>query len=66
MIRYKKLGYVALNVSDLGRARNWYESMMGLQFNGTGEAGELYFRAGYDHHSLVLYQGYKPGLKRIV
>lgn len=65
MIRYRKLGYVALNVSDLTRAREWYSAMMGVQVNGTGAAGEQYFRAGPAHHDLVLYQSHAPGLKRI-
>jgi 2,3-dihydroxy-p-cumate/2,3-dihydroxybenzoate 3,4-dioxygenase len=65
VIRYRKLGYVALNVSDLARAREWYASMMGLQFNGAGAAGEHYFRAGPAHHDLVLHESATPGLKRI-
>ena len=65
MVRYRKLGYAALTVSDLARARDWYERIMGLQFNGAGKEGELYFRADADHHSLVLYQGGRPGLKRV-
>lgn len=65
MIRYSRLGYVALNVSNLARAREWYVAMMGLQFSGTGVAGELCFRAGAGHHSLVLQEATTPGLKRI-
>jgi 2,3-dihydroxy-p-cumate/2,3-dihydroxybenzoate 3,4-dioxygenase len=65
MIRYKKLGFVALNVSNLARARAWYESMVGLQFNRTGTEGEVYLRADADHHSVVLYQNEIPGLKRV-
>jgi 2,3-dihydroxy-p-cumate/2,3-dihydroxybenzoate 3,4-dioxygenase len=65
MIRYRKLGYVALNVSHLERARDWYVSMMGVQFNGAGAAGEQYFRAGPAHHDLVFYESATPGLKRI-
>ena len=65
MIRYRKLGYVALNVSNLARARDWYVAMMGLQFNGAGAAGEHYFRAGPEHHDLVLCESATPGLKRI-
>ena len=65
MIRYRKLGYVALNVTDLARARAWYASIAGLQFNGIGEAGEVFFRSGAEHHSLVLHQTAAPGLKRI-
>jgi len=65
MIRYRKLGYVALNVTDVPRARAWYESMVGLQFNRLGADAEVYLRADADHHSLVLYQGDRPGLKRV-
>ncbi len=65
MIRYNKLGYVGLNVTDLMRARDWYTLMLGLQFNGTGESGELFFRSGVEHHSLVLHAATTPGLKRV-
>ncbi len=65
MIRYRKLGHVALNVTDLARAREWYAAMAGLQFNGTGAAGEAFFRSGPEHHSLVLHQAGAAGLKRI-
>jgi 2,3-dihydroxy-p-cumate/2,3-dihydroxybenzoate 3,4-dioxygenase len=65
MIRYKKLGFVALNVSDVARSRVWYESMVGLQFNRIGAEGEVYLRADADHHSVVLYQSDIPGLQRV-
>lgn len=65
MIRYRKLGYAALNVTDLARARAWYASMAGLQVNGNGDAGEVFFRSGAEHHSLVLHQAAAPGLKRV-
>ena len=65
MIRYKKLGYIGLNVRDAQCSRAWYESMVGLQFNRLGADGEAYLRADADHHSLVLYQSDKPGLKRV-
>ena len=65
MIRYRRLGYVALNVTDLARARTWYAAMAGLQINGTGAAGEAFFRSGPEHHSLVLHEAAAPGLKRI-
>ncbi len=64
-IRYSKLGYVALNVSNLARARDWYEKVCGLQCNGAGGTGELYFRTGKDHHSIALHEAQSPGLKRI-
>ena len=31
MHRYAKLGYVALNVSDLERSKTWFEKTLGLR-----------------------------------
>lgn len=64
MPRYSKLGYVALNVTDIARARDFYETMVGLKFSGEGERGEVFFRCSTSHHDLVLYPAAKPGLKR--
>lgn len=62
--RYKKLGYVALNVSNIGRSVDFYERLWGLQSNGQHEHGPHFLRCSEDHHNVVLYQGV-PGLKRI-
>jgi hypothetical protein len=51
MIRYTKLGYVALNVSDVECERTWYESIIGLQFNGFGDSDELFFCTSSDRHN---------------
>ena len=32
MIRYKKLGYVVLNVTDLDKSVDFYENIVGMQF----------------------------------
>jgi 2,3-dihydroxy-p-cumate/2,3-dihydroxybenzoate 3,4-dioxygenase len=64
MPRYSKLGYVALNVTDVARARDFYEGMVGLKFAGEGEAGEVFFRCSTNHHDVILYPAKKPGLKR--
>ncbi len=32
MIRYKKLGYVVLSVTDLDKSVDFYENIVGLQF----------------------------------
>jgi len=64
MPRYKKLGYVALNVTDMARSRHFYEKQLGLQPSGEGERGEAFFRCGTDHHNIVLYPSAEPGLKR--
>ncbi len=65
MIRYKKLGYVELNVTDLARARNFYEGMVGLQYVARGEQGEDLYRCSDDHHSIVLHHGREASLKRV-
>ena len=66
MIRYKGLGYVALTVTDLERARRWYPAIAGVQESGIGPSGEVFYCAGGTrHHDLVLYQGAKPALRRI-
>lgn len=65
MHRYAKLGYVALNVSDLARSKHFYETLWGLELSETGAGGELYLRCSDDHHNLILHKGAKPGLKRI-
>lgn len=62
--RYSKLGYIAINVSDLDRSAHFYEKMWGLQANGVDPDGTRYFRCSSDHHDLVLHQGV-PGLKRV-
>jgi 2,3-dihydroxy-p-cumate/2,3-dihydroxybenzoate 3,4-dioxygenase len=66
MIRYRKLGYVALNVSDLERSATFYRDLVGLQpvAGAEGEAAR-FFRCDYDHHNIMLFQGARPGLKRI-
>src|SRR6185312_6298497 len=65
MPRHRRLGYVALNVSDLPRARAFYETQVGLQPSGQGPGGEAFFRCGVAHHDVALYEGTEPGLKRI-
>ena len=65
MPRYRRLAYVALNVSDLARARAFYEGQLGLQPSGEGPDGALFFRCGFAHHDVVLYRGAEPGLKRV-
>jgi 2,3-dihydroxy-p-cumate/2,3-dihydroxybenzoate 3,4-dioxygenase len=61
---YEKLGYVALNVSDVARSRDFYEMQVGLQRSGDLEDGTAFLRCSEDHHSLALYRCDRPGLKR--
>lgn len=65
MIRYAKLGYVALNVTDLSRSAAFYgPEVVGLAET-EGEGPERFFRCSVDHHNLILAQHSEPGLKRI-
>lgn len=64
-MRYEKLGYVALNVTDIERSRAFYENVVGLQYSGTNDEGHVFFRCSLDHHNIVLCPSVRPGLKRI-
>ena len=64
MARYSRLGYVALNVTDIERSVDFYERLLGLQLVGRGKSGEAYFRCSNDHHNVVLYPAPTAGLKR--
>src|SRR5271155_3201061 len=64
MIRYRKLGYVELNVSDLERSRRFYQQLVGLQLVGSGPDGGLRFRCSDDPYNVVLHQASEPGYKR--
>ncbi len=63
MIRYQKFGRVELGVTDLARARRFYEKVVGLQYVGTGAGGEVLLRCDHDHHSVALHPGASAGLR---
>jgi 2,3-dihydroxy-p-cumate/2,3-dihydroxybenzoate 3,4-dioxygenase len=63
MIRYRKLGRVELGVTDLARARRFYEEVVGLQHVGTGANGELLMRCDDEHHSVALHAAGTAGLR---
>ena len=65
MIRYRKLGYVEFNVTDLARSRAFYENIVGLDFVGEGEGGAVLLRCDGEHHNIVLHRAAAPGVKRI-
>lgn len=64
MIRYRKLGYVALNVSDVARSTAFYRDQVGMADAGDGPLGSRFLRCSTSHHDLMLCPG-APGLKRI-
>lgn len=63
--RYRRLGYVALNVTDLELSAAFYESLLGLQPAGETGTGERLFRCSPRHHDIVLHQAHEPGLRRV-
>lgn len=61
--RFERLGYAALQVTDLAKSISFYTELMGLELvEVTGECAFL--RCSADHHNLILYQGEEPGIKR--
>ena len=63
--RYRRLGYVALNVTDLARSTAFYEPLLGLQRAGEAGNGEHLFRCSPRHHDIILHQAAAPGLRRV-
>ena len=65
MVRYAKLGYLSLNVTDLSRSAEFYgPEILGLEPTG-GDETERYFRCSTDHHNIILNKASEPGLKRV-
>lgn len=62
--RYEKLGYAALNVTNLDRSVAFYRDLLGLDLVEQGES-VAYLRCNSDHHNLVLYRSEMAGLKRV-
>jgi len=62
--RYRRLGYVALNVTDLARSTDYYRDLVGLTVSESSDAFAA-LRCSRDHHNVLLYPAGEPGLKRI-
>ena len=62
--RYRKPGYVALNVTDINRTADFVHDIVGLEPSGEGANGERFFRCGADRHCVVLSQAEQAGFKR--
>lgn len=63
--RYRKLGYVALNVSDLEKSLHFYCDLVGLQLEARVGDDVAFLRCSDDHHNIVLYRASEPGIKRM-
>lgn len=64
-IRYKRIGYVAINVTDPQRTLEFYKDIVGLEFVTTGPKQEIYLRCSDKHQDIVLMPSARPGLKRV-
>jgi 2,3-dihydroxy-p-cumate/2,3-dihydroxybenzoate 3,4-dioxygenase len=63
-INYRRLGYVALNVTDMPRSLAFYRDVVGLQASSADDV-VVALRCTPDHHSVLLYPARAPGLKRV-
>jgi 2,3-dihydroxy-p-cumate/2,3-dihydroxybenzoate 3,4-dioxygenase len=52
--RYKKLGYIVLNVTDIARSTKFATDVFGLDLSGEGADGARFFRSGTAHHDIIL------------
>jgi 2,3-dihydroxy-p-cumate/2,3-dihydroxybenzoate 3,4-dioxygenase len=62
--RYRKVGYAALNVTNLERTTEFLRDIYAISPEGEGPNGERFFRCGMQHHDLVLYQNERAGFVR--
>ncbi len=62
--RHRKLGYVALNVTDVARTTEFATRTLGLEDVGTGPSGEQFLACGREHHDVVMFQNREAGFVR--
>ncbi len=62
--RYRKMGYLVLNVTDLDRSTKFCTDVFGLDVSGETPDGARFFRIGPYHHDVVLQQADKPSFER--
>ncbi|WP_114970601.1 VOC family protein [Rhodoferax ferrireducens] len=63
--RYRKPGYVALNVTNVDASVGFYRDLVGLQLESQQGSDTAFLRCSEDHHNLVLYRSSAPGIKRM-
>ncbi len=64
-LRYKRLAYVALRVSDLRRSMSFLKDTVGLDEGVPASDGLHFFRCSQDHHNVIVRQGDGPELERV-
>jgi 2,3-dihydroxy-p-cumate/2,3-dihydroxybenzoate 3,4-dioxygenase len=63
-IRYKRLGYATLQVSDIAKSAHFYSELMGLELV-RQDADAAWLRCSEKPYDLALEQGNTPGLVRV-
>ena len=63
--RYRRLGYVVLNVSDISRSKQFYTEFLGLVAGSETPSAEHLFRCTSRHHDIALHEAAEPGLRRV-
>ena len=54
-MKINKLGHIALKVTDLDRAKQFYHGALGLPYSGEHEGKKMVFFRADDHHNLALF-----------
>jgi 2,3-dihydroxy-p-cumate/2,3-dihydroxybenzoate 3,4-dioxygenase len=62
--RYRQLGYLALNVTDIEKSSEFATEVFGMDAAGEGDNGARFFRVGAQHHDIMLIPSDKPGFVR--
>ena len=63
--RFKRLAYVALNVTDGNRSGAFLRDIVGLADGAPAQNGAHFLRCSSDHHNIALYTAGAPGLRRV-
>lgn len=64
-IRYRRLGYIALTVTDPKRSMEFYRDIVGVGAELASDGETVLLRCSDRHHDLLLCKGEQPALKRI-
>lgn len=62
--RYRRLGYITLNVTDIERSTRFATDVFGMDPAGEGEGGARFFRIGPAHHDIMLVPAESPAFVR--
>lgn len=64
-IRYRRLGYIALTVTDPAASMAFYRDIVGVDAWPAADGESVFLRCSDRHHDLLLSKGSGPALKRI-